>query len=179
MPRLFWEIALQQIVPGISFLSSFSCKEWKADRASGPSLPLLQPCYWNSHIPRALLHAASLSSLHAPEILSGWRGREERLTAKEVKSTTRTLPSLALLTGFPLNPGYQSIPTNFLDGSSKWHKRSNVGRGTNHDFCAGKSPHKSLEGKGGVWGRFHSCWFLVSPPLQILLSCCVQPRFEE
>lgn len=97
MPRLFWEIALQQIVPGISFLSSFFCKEWKADRASGPSLPLLQPCYWNSHIPRALLHAASLSSLHAPEILSGRRGWEERLTAKRSQdyNTHASLPRIA------------------------------------------------------------------------------------
>lgn len=97
MPRLFWEIALQQIVPGISFLSSFFYREWKADRASGPFLPLLQPCYWNSHIPRALLHAASLSSLHAPETLSGWRGWEERLTAKRSQdyNTYTSLPRIA------------------------------------------------------------------------------------
>lgn len=29
-----------------------------------------------------------------------------------------------------------------------------------------------------VWGRFHSCWFLLSPPLQILLSCSVS-TYEE
>lgn len=174
MPRLFWEIALQQIVPGISFLSSFFCTEWKADRAPGPSLPLLQPCYWNSHIPRALLHAASLSSLHAPEILSGWRGWEERLTAKRSQdyNTHTSLPHIA--GRFPSEPWVSEASQQTF-----WMGVQNVGRGTSHHFSAGKPPHKELGEEGGVWGRFHSCWFLLSPPLKTLLSHCVWPRYEE
>lgn len=167
MPRLFWEVALQQIVPGISFLSSFSCKEWKADRASGPSLPLLQPCYWNSHIPRALLHTASLSSLHAPEIQSGWRGWEGRLTAKRSQdyNTHASLPCIACR--FPSEPWVSKHPNKLFGWEFKVTQEKQCWERHQPTTFAQRSLHIRAW-RGRVWSRFHSFWFLLSPPLQIL-----------
>lgn len=165
-------------MPGISFLSPFFCKEWKADRASGPSLPLLQPCYWNSHIPRTVLQAASLSSLCAPEILSGWRVWEYRVTARRSQDcdTHTFLPYIAHR--FPSEPWLliASCQT-FWMGVQSDITRAMSGESPTSTFVQGKPPPKSLEGKGLGQISFLLVSFIT--PLQMLLSHCVWPRYQE
>lgn len=158
MPGLFWERALQQIVPGISFLHSFVKNERLTGLQDHPS-PCSSPATGIHTFPGhfytlpPFLHSTLQKSYLA--VGAGRRGWQQK---SQDYHTHASLPCIAHR--FPSEPWVSKHPNKLLDGSSKWHKTSNAGRGTNHHFCAGKPPHKSLEEKGGVWGRFHSCWFL-------------------
>lgn len=157
MARLFWEAALQQIVPGISFLPSFSCKAWKADRASGPSLPLLR------EFTHSQGSAAGCLPFFTPRAGNPSWAKRERVEADSRKKSRlwhAHFPPLHSSQVSLRTMDINSLLPNLLDGSSKWHNASNVGRVTKHHFCAGKPPRQHLQGE--VWARFHPSWFLAS-----------------
>lgn len=160
-------------MPGISFLSSFFSKEWKTDRASGPFLPLLLEF---THSQGSAPGCLPFFTPHSRNPIWVKRLGVERDRKKNARLQHAHFPPLHSSQVSLWTININSILPNFLNGSSKWHNTSNVGRVTNYHFCARKPPHKSLEGRG-----LGQVSFLLIPcitPLQMLLSHCVRPRYQ-
>jgi len=112
--------------------------------------PPAQLCRWNSHILRAALQAASLSSITPCSGNSIWAKREGVETDSKKKSRPQHahFPPLHSSQVSLWTVDINSILPNFLDEISKWHNANNTGRVTSHSLCAGKPPGKTLEGRG-------------------------------
>lgn len=119
------------------------------------------PCSRNSHIPWAVLRAASPPSLHVPEILAGQGGSEEKLIAERSQDCDMHTSLPCIAHRFPSEPRIliASCQT-FLGGVQSDITQAVLAEPPSTTFMQ-ESPHVRAC-RGEVWARFYPSWFLAS-----------------